>query len=152
MSSQPKECALCGGTGWKPVSATAADSPAAETKRSPHSKVTRCDCRTGARSDLLLAKARIPARYEHCSLADFSTHFDPNNPSLANARLKAGRFVEEYPVEKSGLLFIGTIGVGKTHLAVGIIRELVLQKGIPCLFYDYRELLKEIQNSYNPDV
>src|SRR5438105_7321622 len=64
MSSQPKECALCGGTGWKPVTAaaTAAD---AEKKKSPH--VTRCDCRTGARSDLLLAKARIPARYEHCS-------------------------------------------------------------------------------------
>src|SRR5438270_8330333 len=150
MSSQPKECALCGGTGWKPVAATAADPLAAEKKKSP--QVTRCDCRTSARSDLLLAKARIPARYEHCSLADFSTHFDANNTSLANARLKAGRFVEEYPVEKTGLLFIGTIGVGKTHLAVGIIRELVLQKGIPCLFYDYRELLKEIQNSYNPDV
>ena len=150
MSSQPKDCALCGGTGWKPVAATAADPLAAEKKKSP--QVTRCDCRTGARSDLLLAKARIPARYEHCSLADFSTHFDANNTSLANARLKAGRFVEEYPVEKTGLLFIGTIGVGKTHLAVGIIRELVLQKGIPCLFYDYRELLKEIQNSYNPDV
>src|SRR5205807_9421201 len=43
-------------------------------------------------------------------------------------------------------------GVGKTHLAVGIIRELIQQKGIGCLFYDYRELLKEIQNSYNPQV
>ena len=42
--------------------------------------------------------------------------------------------------------------MGKTHLAVGIIRELVVQKGIPCLFYDYRELLKQIQNSYNPEV
>src|SRR6185436_16805091 len=41
--------------------------------------------------------------------------------------------------------------VGKTHLAVGIIRELI-SKGIPTLFYDYRELLKEIQNSYNPTV
>jgi DNA replication protein DnaC len=25
-------------------------------------------------------------------------------------------------------------------------------KGVPCLFWDYRELLKEIQNSYNPAV
>jgi DNA replication protein DnaC len=59
--------------------------------------------------------------------------------------------LKEYHPEKTGLLFIGPVGVGKTHLAVGIIRELV-QKNFPCLFYDYRELLKEIQNSYNPTV
>jgi DNA replication protein DnaC len=55
-------------------------------------------------------------------------------------------------VERAGLLLIGTIGVGKTHLAVGILRELMMSKGVPCLFYDYRELLKEIQNSYNNSV
>ena len=55
-------------------------------------------------------------------------------------------------MDKTGLLFIGTVGVGKTHLAVGIIRQLIADKGVPCLFYDYRELLKEIQNSYNPTV
>jgi DNA replication protein DnaC len=74
------------------------------------------------------------------------------NRSLDSARLAAGRFVEEYPVESTGLLLIGPVGVGKTHLAVGIIRELIQQKSIGCLFYDYRELLKEIQNSYNPSV
>src|SRR5207302_9863762 len=46
----------------------------------------------------------------------------------------------------------GTIGVGKTHLAVGIIQELIRSKGVHCLFCDYRELLKQIQNSYNPSV
>src|SRR5262249_38354448 len=48
-----------------------------------------------------------------------------------------------------GLLFLGPCGVGKTHLAAAIIRELSL-KGVPCLFYDFRDLLKEIQDSYNP--
>src|SRR5947209_5889429 len=66
--------------------------------------------------------------------------------------MAACKFVEEYPVDNIGLLLIGTIGVGKTHLAVGIIKELILSKGIGCLFYDYRELLKEIQNSYNESV
>ena len=41
---------------------------------------------------------------------------------------------------------------GKTHLAVGIVQELIRGKGVPCRFCDYRELLKEIQNSYNPSV
>ena len=66
--------------------------------------------------------------------------------------MAACKFVEEYPVDSTGLLLIGSIGVGKTHLAVGIIKELVLSKGIACLFYDYRELLKQIQNSYNDSV
>jgi len=35
---------------------------------------------------------------------------------------------------------------------VAILRELVVQKSAACLFYDYRELLKEIQNSYNATV
>jgi DNA replication protein DnaC len=135
-------CPLCGGTGWKQL-------PPAEGKKSP--QVARCDCRKGTRADTLLARARIPARYEHCSLSDFHTDFAGANKTLHSARLAAGRFVEEYPVERTGLMFIGPIGVGKTHLAVGIIRELAY-KGIPTLFYDYRELLKEIQNSYNPQV
>jgi DNA replication protein DnaC len=115
-------------------------------------RVTRCDCRTDVRVNLLLQAAHIPARYEHCTLADFATDFTGAHRSLAASRLAAGRFVEEYPLEKTGLLFIGPIGTGKTHLAVGIIQELVRSKGVPCLFCDYRELLKEIQNSYNASV
>ena len=51
-----------------------------------------------------------------------------------------------------GLLFTGSIGVGKTHLAVGVLRRLVRERGVKGLFCDYRELLKSIQNSYNPQV
>ena len=113
-------------------------------------RVTRCDCQLRDRAQALLASARIPRRYEHCELSNFE--FDGPHRSLAPARMAACRFVEEYPLNGTGLLLIGTIGVGKTHLAVGIIRELILSKGIPCLFYDYRELLKQIQNSYNDSV
>jgi DNA replication protein DnaC len=49
-----------------------------------------------------------------------------------------------------GLLFMGPQGVGKTHLAVGIIKRLMREKNVPCLFRTFPELLKEIQNSYNP--
>ena len=145
MASSPKpECPLCGGTGWKPVAAAITGD-----KKPP--QVARCDCRQDARTTKLFENARIPKRYEHCTLSDFHTDFPNSDRSLASARLAAGRFVEEYPVESTGLLLVGPIGVGKTHLAVGIIRELIA-KGIPSLFYDYRELLKEIQNSYNPSV
>ncbi len=44
------------------------------------------------------------------------------------------------------------MGVGKTHLAVGIVQALILDKGVRGLFCDYRDLLKRIQESYNPLV
>jgi DNA replication protein DnaC len=142
MASSPKpECPLCGGTGWKPV-----DAPS--EKKTP--RVTRCDCHTDARTERLLGNARIPRRYEHCTLSEF--HADPAERSLSAARLAAGSFVEEYPIEKKGLLFIGSSGLGKTHLAVGIIRELIVQKGVRCLFYDYSDLFTEIGNTYSAGV
>jgi len=103
-----------------------------------------------ARAQALLAAARIPKRYEHCELSNFE--FDGPHRALAAARMAACKFVEEYPLDNTGLLLIGGIGVGKTHLAVGIIKELIQSKEIACLFYDYRELLKQIQNSYNDSV
>src|SRR2546422_5529335 len=131
-------CPLCQGTGWKSI--------AIGSERG----VTRCDCRLQARTLALLAAARIPKRYEHCELSNFD--FDGPHAHLMPARMAACKFVEEYPLDNAGLLLIGSIGVGKTHLAVGIIKELILSKGIACLFYDYRELLKQIQNSYNDTV
>ena len=130
-------CPYCEGTGWKSVS------------HGSDRRVTRCDCRLQARTQALLAAARIPKRYEHCELSEFDTRF---HPSLPSALLAATKFVEEYPIEKTGLLLVGTLGVGKTHLAVGIAKSLILKKAVPCLFCDYRELLKQIQNSYNDSV
>jgi DNA replication protein DnaC len=49
-------------------------------------------------------------------------------------------------------MFVGNAGVGKTHLAVGIGKALIQEKGIECVFYDYADLLKQIQESYNPAV
>jgi DNA replication protein DnaC len=131
-------CPYCEGTGWKSIS------------NGPDRRVTRCDCRLQALAQALLAAARIPKRYEHCELSNFE--FDGPHRALAPSRMAACKFVEEYPLDNTGLLLIGSIGVGKTHLAVGIIKELIVGKGTPCLFYDYRELLKQIQNSYNDSV
>jgi len=137
MSGEPA-CPICGGTGWRQIT------------RNGERAVTRCECRRTGRAERLLRAAKIPARYEHCELGTFQ--YDSADAVLSKAHLAAGRFVEEYPVEKTGLLFVGSVGVGKTHLAVGILKALIRDKGVPCLFCDYRELLKSIQNSYNPSV
>jgi DNA replication protein DnaC len=101
----------------------------------------------------MIAAARIPKRYEHCELSNFTTDFPGADGSVAIAQISASRFVREYdPREGKGLLLVGGIGTGKTHLAVGILKELITARSSACLFCDYRELLKQIQNSYNDSV
>lgn len=138
------DCQLCGGTGWRTLP------PDADHKSS---RVTRCRCQTGLRADKLLARARIPARYQGCTLDNFEIEIDGKTvDSLSKARFEARGFVEHYPVERAGLLITGPIGTGKSHLAVGIINNLIQTKSIACRFYDYRDLLKQIRNAYNPSV
>jgi DNA replication protein DnaC len=113
-----------------------------------------CECRLAKRAARMLERARIPKRYEHCSLESYECGFRGANKTLAAAHRFARKFVEGYPVESggSGLLLTGSIGVGKTHLAVSILKAAIVQRGASGLFWDYRELLKEVQNSYNQGV
>jgi DNA replication protein DnaC len=125
-----------------------------------------CDCTAVDRAERALARARVPERYRHCDFENFETDNELENVaheqlqtwnrSLSQAKLVVQRFAEEYmpAAENSGLeqglLLMGPCGVGKTHLAVAALKHIVL-RGHAGIFYDYRELLKEIQDSYNPE-
>jgi DNA replication protein DnaC len=168
------DCPICGGSGWKVVERSdegAQPVAAAESARSGASAgeprivwAVPCDCTTGDRSGRALARARVPERYRHCDFDNFETdndieqvsraQLDAWNRSLSQAKLIVKRFAEEFcPLPQSGsqhgLLLIGSCGAGKTHLAVAALKAIVL-RGHSGLFYDYRELLKEIQDSFNP--
>lgn len=147
-------CPVCKGTGWKLVERGLEDfaRPAAGTF------AVACDCRAGDRAAQQMERARIPRRYEHCDFESFVTdladgaRYTPEAVrSLKQAKLVAQAFVRDYPGgTDAGLLVIGSAGVGKTHLAVAALKELV-RRGHAGLFSDYRDLLKQIQDSYNPD-
>jgi DNA replication protein DnaC len=136
-------CPLCEGSGLRVV------------EREGGLRVAEpCVCRTERRVARLLEQARIPQRYAHCALDDYVPNYAGNNPSLSGALVQARNFVRAYPVETAGngLLFTGSIGVGKTHLAVGMLQALITERGAQGLFFDYRDLLKQVQNSYNRNV
>lgn len=107
----------------------------------------RCECKAGNRGATLREAARIPRRYESCSLASYQPQH--GNASQLRAFRYAHRLVSDYPAAGRGLLFAGPVGVGKTHLAVAILHGL-LGEGVPCLFYECGALLKEMQDSYDP--
>ncbi len=131
-TEQPVVCQYCFGSGMEVV---------------PGKGAKRCRCRTQQGQTKLLEAARIPRRYSECSLQNY--YPIKGNGTQLRAFNYAFRLVREYPAVDRGLLFMGTVGVGKTHLSVAIMRGLV-EKGVPCLFYEFGSLLKEIQNSYNP--
>ncbi len=130
-AAEPVVCSFCFGSGMEVV---------------PGKGARRCRCRDENARTKLLEAVRIPRRYEECSLSNYSPA--ANNGSQLRALNYAYRLVREYPAVERGLLFTGPVGVGKTHLSVAVLRGLI-EKGVPCLFYEFGALLKEIQDSYN---
>ena len=137
-------CPLCGGRGW--VIESDGGSGAARP----------CSCREQDRVRRLVDAAGIPPRYKHCRLSNFQT----SSPSpaertqLQGARTLAEHYVEGFLQEggfrQSGLLFVGPPGVGKTHLAVGVLVELIERYRVRGRFAEFTSLIHQIQATFDP--
>jgi len=90
---------------------------------------------------------------DECSIPDRGSEGDrkrDENERLLRAVKFARRFIDAFPVVDKGLLLIGPPGIGKTHIAVAVLRQVVLEKGVRGLYYDTRSLLSTIRSTYNP--
>jgi DNA replication protein DnaC len=136
-SPSAAEACGCGGSGMVFV------------QRGEDRYMTDCICRVQKRVEGYLNRAQIPERYRTKTLDSFNAI--GGHESLGRALGSARRFVEEYPVgtEGRGVLMVGTVGIGKTHLAVGMLRELVLRKGARGRFCDFRELLNQVKRTFS---
>src|SRR4051812_7389162 len=94
VTNQPAVCAYCYGSGMEVVAGKGAK---------------RCRCKAELNRTKLLEAARIPRRYEQCSLQNYFPV--KGNGTQMRAFNYAFRLAREYPGVDRGLLFMGTVGV-----------------------------------------
>jgi DNA replication protein DnaC len=132
-----QDCQRCRGTGWILVRHEGGLETAA-----------RCQCQESQRRQRLLEQAGIPDRYQHCAL-DSIEIWNPKDPTLVSVLRQVQDFIDGYPEAEKGLLLMGGVGTGKTHLAVAALRELIRRYGVRGCFADFTTLVYNIQMTFD---
>ena len=140
-------CDACGGSGWLAVDGVS-------------DQVRPCSCRRRRSVSRLLEEAAIPVRYQHCRLGNFKPgHDSAGGLQLVRALSLCGQYVKTFAAEKgpgfrdTGLVFTGPPGVGKTHLAVAVLHDLIVDYRARGLFVDFTSLTHELQSALDrPDA
>jgi DNA replication protein DnaC len=104
--------------------------------------VQLCSCLRKRTYERNLKRANIPPRYKNKDLDTFKTEIDIQRLALRQVR----RFVQEFEgaSECPGLFLYGAPGTGKTHLAIGALKELIA-RGFTGLFLNIVTLVDSLR-------
>lgn len=140
-TSQQAPCPECGGRGWIVVRDGGAGTARA------------CACRGRGITPRLITAAGIPDRYQHCRLTNFQLSSKPAVlDQLLGARAICQQYISKFEAgERSGgLIFVGPPGVGKTHLAVAVLTEIVEKCAVPARFVELTSFINQLQATFDP--
>lgn len=144
--SRQEPCPHCGGRGW----VVSLDGGGAGRARP-------CSCKDLQVVARLLEAAGVPPRYRHCRISSFQVSSESKSmqAQLTQARTIAQQYVEGFILEggrfrESGLLFLGPPGAGKTHLAVGVLVDLIERYRVHARFAEFTSLIHQIQSTFDP--
>ncbi|MDK2971786.1 MAG: replication protein DnaC [Candidatus Sumerlaeota bacterium] len=135
-ASEPEICPHCGGYGL-----IVGDD----------GNVTKCQCGLWdeEKHRLAMERARIPARFRNKRLSTFRVA--PGDTVRRDIRKFAESYARSFtPKEERGLILRGGTGSGKTHIATGILHE-VLRNGYSGLYVNVSSLMARLQYSFEKD-
>lgn len=130
------DCPICNGSRWKSVEVNGVE------------RLTRCDCWRDLVATRYFAESRIPPKFAKAELSNYV----PDTDSQRDALRQAQKFVEAFPAAQKGIVFYGPPGVGKTHLAIGLLKTVIRDKGGRGFFFQTTELLRLVRETYNRSV
>lgn len=127
-------CGLCNDTGWVMV------------LQEEREIARKCECTIKKSTDQRMNHANIPMRFQGTSLFATIDGYKTNedNPSQGVAKIKAQKFIKDYPALDKGLLFQGRTGLGKTTYLCGIGCDLI-KKGVDVFYMDWNDLVREMR-------
>jgi len=132
-------CSICEGTGYVLV-----EENGVELAR-------RCECAEVRLRERALERAGIPDRYRHCTLESFELWNGKRDPTQGKSLRVVQEFVDLFPNVDKGLLLMGNVGTGKTHLAVAALQQIMREKKpqVRGCFADFTSLVLEIQMTFD---
>lgn len=132
--SATSTCRVCDGSGWIPV-----------TTPDGYRAVRPCRCRElaiqQARLERLFRDSRIPARFRGKTLGATDRSRCPRGYDIATAYV---RDWEKRRTDGQGLMLVGPVGCGKSHLLYAVLQELVC-RGVTCFGQTVPDLLDELR-------
>ena len=99
----------------------------------------------------LLNDSGIPGKFSNSTLEIYQPIGLQNKKACSRAK----DFLEDFHTTPKqphrGLLFMGGPGLGKTHLVVSILKQLILEEEVDGKFVDFFQLLSDIRHGYSHD-
>lgn len=138
-----EECAECGG-----------ESYIFDEDARGYRTVRECpSCGALKRRLRLFNQARVPARYHDKDIVGFKTYSDPTMRqeigNLPEIRSFVYNYLASFMPGDRGILLVGPVGTGKTHLLAAVARHLTLEKGIAARFIEFTHLLSELRLAFD---
>lgn len=104
-----------------------------------------CECKIRYWAAQRLAMANLPGSLRNKTIDNYET----GNKQQTKNRHVIMQYLREFtPENHKGALLMGEPGLGKTHLAVAILRDL-MNRGLTGIFYNVVDLLDDIKQSYD---
>jgi len=99
----------------------------------------------------LLNDSGIPGKFSNSTLEIYQPIGLQNKKAFSRAKDFLGDFHSAPKQSWRGLLFMGDPGLGKTHLVVSILKQLILEEEVDGKFVDFFQLLSDIRHGYSHD-